>query len=212
MFQRQSWGKYPPEHVVRFVAQKFYAVRERSSVRLLDLGSGPGASTWFMAREGFAVAAIDGSASAIQQLTERLAREGLRAEARVGDLQPLPWADGTFDGVLDNAALYCNRRAFIRAAIGEVERVLKPGGWFLSASFSDRTWGYGRGRLVEPGGYSEIDEGPLAHKGFAAFFGRAELDDLYAVFAEPSVERVVWTLEQGERQIEMWLVTCRKRP
>src|SRR5439155_1569888 len=73
--------------------------RDRSAVHLLDLGSGPGASTWYMAREGFAVAAIDGSPTAIRQLQTRLGVEGLQADAKVGELIALPWPDGAFEGV-----------------------------------------------------------------------------------------------------------------
>src|SRR5258705_850256 len=71
IFRAQEWGRYPDAYVVRFVARNFYA-RERRTVRLLDVGSGPGASTWYMAREGFAVAAIDGSAAALARLEQRL--------------------------------------------------------------------------------------------------------------------------------------------
>jgi tRNA G46 methylase TrmB len=52
---QQEWGKYPPEHVIRFVARNFYRVPDRKYVHLLEVGCGPGANVWFMAREGFAV-------------------------------------------------------------------------------------------------------------------------------------------------------------
>lgn len=195
---------------MRFVARNFFAAPDRAAVRLLDLGSGPGASTWFMAREGFSVSAIDGSSTAIAQLRDRLGQEGLAADARVGDIGALPWADRTFEAVVDNAVLYCNRAEARRSILSEVRRVLKPGGLLLSANFTDRTWGYGSGRADEPGGFGEVLEGPLAQKGFAQFFGRATLDELYADFSERSVERLAWTLEGESRLVEMWIVTCRK--
>src|SRR5690348_6213732 len=109
VFRSQEWGKCPPEYVVRFVARRWYQVSLRREVRLLDLGSGPGACAWYMAREGFSVSAIDGSPTAIAQLAERLATEGLDVEGLVGDIVRLPWSKDTFDGVIDNAALYANR-------------------------------------------------------------------------------------------------------
>ncbi|MEP6859981.1 MAG: class I SAM-dependent methyltransferase [Deltaproteobacteria bacterium] len=209
-FRSQSWGRYPAEHVVRFVARTFGGPSDRAEVRLLDLGSGPGASTWFMAREGFGVSAIDGSPTAIAQLHERLAAEHLNADARVGDLNALPWADATFDGVVDNAALYCNPLASCHRILEEVQRVLKPGGALLSANFTDRTWGFGLGATVERNGFADVSEGPLAHKGFALFFDRATVDALYARFAEHSVERLAWTLDREQHEIEMWIVQARK--
>jgi SAM-dependent methyltransferase len=210
VFRAQEWGKYPPEHVIRFVARTFYQAPDRRAVRLLDLGSGSGACTWFMAREGFSVSAIDGSATAIARLQSRLGAEGLAVDARVGDFVTLPWPDDSFDGVVDNVALCCNSFAACRMAAAEVYRVLKPAGAFYSANLSDRSWGYGRGRPVEPGGFTDITEGPVAGKGFVLFMGRAQLDEVYSRFEDVNVERVSWTLGGMDHLVEFWVVTSRK--
>jgi SAM-dependent methyltransferase len=211
VFREQEWGRYPAEHIVRFVATRWYRVPDRAAVHLLDLGSGPGASTWYMAREGFTVSAIDGSPTAIGQLQARLDAEGLHADARVGDLIELPWPDGAFEGVVDNVALYANPYANCRHIVGEVYRVLAPGGHFLSVNFSDRSWGSGLGREVEPGGFADITAGPCRGKGFALFMSRAQVDTLYALFEHVSVNTVSWSLEGGEQLMELWVVTCCKR-
>jgi hypothetical protein len=52
IFASREWGKYPPEHVVRFVARNFYRVPDRKQVRLLEVGCGPGANVW-ASSEGF---------------------------------------------------------------------------------------------------------------------------------------------------------------
>src|ERR1019366_5194304 len=74
IFSTREWGKYPPEHVVRFVAGNFYRVPDRKEMCLLEVGCGPGANIWFMAREGFTVSRIDGSATSIKQGDGRLVR------------------------------------------------------------------------------------------------------------------------------------------
>jgi ubiquinone/menaquinone biosynthesis C-methylase UbiE len=73
-----------------------------------------------MAREGFSVSGIDCSPTAIGKAGERLAKAGLAADLRVGDIAALPWPDNTFDGVLENVSLYCNGSESIRAALSEV--------------------------------------------------------------------------------------------
>lgn len=139
IFQLQEWGKYPPECVIRFVARNWYRA-DRKAIRLLDVGCGPGACTWYMAREGFTVSGIDGSPTAIRRAEERLASEGLSAELRVGDFtKTLPWDAGTFDGVIDNAALCCNSLENWRSAITEILRVLKPDGKMFSACFTEKS-------------------------------------------------------------------------
>jgi SAM-dependent methyltransferase len=210
IFRSQQWGKYPSESVVRFVARHFYGAADRSKVRLLDLGSGPGACTWFMAREGFSVSAIDGSPTAIERLNERLAKEGLKVDAKVGDFVRLPWDDNTFDGVIDNGALCCNSFTACKRVVSEIRRVLRPGGKFSSMTFTDRCWGYGLGTRKEQGGFTNIPEGPLKGCGFVLFMGRAQLDDLFDVFSDVRVERVSWTLDSQAHLVDWWWVTCSK--
>lgn len=210
VFGRQEWGKYPSEHVIRFVARNWYKAPDRKKIRLLDLGCGPGAHTWSMAREGFSVACIEGSARAIAQLRERLKGEGLQVESVAGDYLALPWGDEVFDGVLDSVSLCHNRFEDSKTAVHEVHRVLKPGGLFFSSSFTDRCWGFGTGAEVEPGGFSSVSEGPCAGVGFCRFMNQSRLKDLYGSFAELSIESCSWTLEARSKLIEMWLVTCRK--
>jgi SAM-dependent methyltransferase len=54
-----------------------------------------------------------------------------RASARVGDMRELPFGDGEFDAVVSSYAVDHLRRGERSKAIGEVARVLKPGGQFL---------------------------------------------------------------------------------
>lgn len=210
IFSSREWGKYPPEHVVRFIARNFRGVADRGRVQLLEVGCGPGANVWFMTREGFAVSGIDGSPSAIKQAGERLSGEGLSADLRVGDYTTLPWPAASFDGVVENVSLCCNRWASIQRALQEVRRVLKPGAPFLSSFFTDRTWGYGLGTEVEPYGFLNITEGPIAGTGFCLFLNHARLYELYCDFAGASVERISWTVENERHLIEQFVVNCRK--
>jgi SAM-dependent methyltransferase len=210
IFSSREWGKYPPEHVVCFVARNYYRVPERKEVRLLEIGCGPGANVWFMAREGFNVSGIDGSSTAIKQAGERLSREGLAADLRVGDYSIVPWPDSSFDGVVENVSLCCNRWDAVKRALGEVRRVLKPGAPFLSSFFTDRTWGYGLGTMVEPNGFIDIPEGPIAGAGFCLFLNRDLLLELFRDFDDVAVERLSWTMQGEQRLVEQFAITCRK--
>jgi SAM-dependent methyltransferase len=61
----------------------------------------------------------------------RIAGVDARAAARVGDMRELPFGDAEFDAVVSSYAIDHLRLAERPKAIGEVARVLKPGGEFL---------------------------------------------------------------------------------
>src|SRR5215510_4119911 len=84
IYRSRSWGKYPKEELIRFVAGNYFGVPDRNAVRFLDLGCGFGASTWFLAREGFSVDGIDGSSVIIKRLSERLRLERVGARGISG--------------------------------------------------------------------------------------------------------------------------------
>jgi SAM-dependent methyltransferase len=210
IFRSRNWGKYPPEHLIRFIARTFSMVNDRSKIRLLEIGCGPGANVWFMAREGFSVCGVDGSPTAIQRATERLANEGLVADLRAGDFAHLPWPDATFDAVVENVSLYCNPMEAIQRALEEVHRVLQPGAPFLSSFFSDRTWGYGLGDMVERDGFINLREGPLAHAGFCLFLNRERIPEVFHRFENIAVERISRTPDNERQQVEHLVITCNK--
>ena len=212
IFRRREWGKYPPEHVVRFIARRFYRVPDRSAIKVLDVGCGAGgACTWFIAREGFSVTAIDGSKTAVAKTAERLQLEGLTAEVRQCDAIDLPWPDETFDAAVDNACLCNNTLENSRRIVQEIARVLKPGGWFHSANFTDRCSDYGRGPASEPGGFiRRSGEGPLGGDYFTRFAGRPDVDRLFEPFQHVAIDLESHTVDGMTHFVESWIVTAQK--
>ena len=210
IFRSREWGRYPNEHLVRFVARNFYSAPDRSQIRLLDLGCGQGSNTWFMARERFSVSGIDGSQTAVTAARDRLQAERLNADLRVGDYLDLPWEDDSFDAVVDIASLYANRAENLKRALHEVRRVLRPGGLVFSISFSKNTWGYGQGLELEPDGYTDIPEGPMVGSGFSLYLDERRLREFFSEFEDLTIDKASWTVEGMKHVVEEWLVSCRK--
>lgn len=191
VFQTRPWGQYPGEDVVRFVARHFFSTPDRSQVRLLEVGSGTGANLWFMAREGFSVHGIDAAPTGVAKSCERLDREvpGWRergGQVQVGDFAQLPYPDGTFDAVLDVAAVCYAPWASARAVYAELARVTKPGGRLFSRTFAQGCWGEGTGCELAPHFWA-CTEGPLANLGGTRF---TSPDDVSALCQGWGVERI----------------------
>jgi SAM-dependent methyltransferase len=209
VFSSQEWGRYPPEELIRFVARRFYGAADRGAVKILELGCGPGANLWYLAREGFAAYGLDGSPTAVRKAGERLAAEGLRAELTVGDVTKLTdlYPAASFDGAIDVACLECNRLDAVAAALDAVAAVLRPGGHVFSMAIARGSWGDGLGEPVEPGTFTGIEEGPVAGKGVCHFFSRDEIDDHFGSrFTDLTVDSVTRTLDGGRRSLTHWLI------
>ena len=173
----QEWGKYPSEHVIRFVARNYYN-KIRKTIKILDFCCGAGSHTWYLAREGFDVYAFDGSESAIKKVKDRLKREKLEADVKVCDALELDYRADFFDCVIDNVSIYANKHNDIVKMYEEIYRLLKPGGKIFTSLFSKNTSGYGMGVEIEKDTFTDIPYGNLAGRGIAHFYDEEEITKL----------------------------------
>lgn len=104
----------------------------RSAVRILEAGCGSGANLWMIAREGFDAYGLDFSTASIALCRQMLARYGVSADLRVGDMVALDYEAASFDAVVDVFSSYCLDDAGHAAFLDNVQRVLKPGGRFFT--------------------------------------------------------------------------------
>ncbi|MCR4740156.1 MAG: class I SAM-dependent methyltransferase [Lachnospiraceae bacterium] len=172
-----AWGQYPPEYLIKFMARNYYA-NDRSSVKVLDFGCGAGANTWYLAREGFDVYAFDGSESAIKKTGEKLAKEGLEADLKVGTGTEISYPDGFFDVVADIACIYANPIADIRVMYDKIYGFLKKGGRLVTAYFGIKTTGYKTGTEVEKDTFTGIECGCLHNRGISHFYTISGMEEM----------------------------------
>ena len=129
--------KYPKEKAVQFVFRRFPARADRVGKRALDLGCGSGVQTAFLAAEGFDTHGTDISAVGLDNTAARLKAAGLSATLAQAPAEAIPYPDMSFDVVLCIGVLECLTPKAFGAAMGEILRVLRPGGCALLAFASD---------------------------------------------------------------------------
>ena len=98
---------------------------------VLDLGCGVGRHVVYLIGRGFRVAGVDISPSGIRLSREACADRGISFEGQVSDMTMLPWADSIFDAALSISTIHHHEREMIIRTLGQIRRVLKPGGLLL---------------------------------------------------------------------------------
>jgi ubiquinone/menaquinone biosynthesis C-methylase UbiE len=99
--------------------------------RILEVGCGWGdLAEWVVRETGAELVAVDLSPHMVELARER------RVEARVGDVQALPFEDGAFDVAIAAWMLY--HVPDLDRGIAELARVLRPGGRLVVATNSRR--------------------------------------------------------------------------
>lgn len=208
IYSQRDWGQYPPGELVRFVARNYCSQPDRSQTKILEIGCGPGANIWYLAREGLDAYGIDGSITAINKCRARIQKEGLEAHLEVGDLISLKnlYPSSHFDAVIDVKCLGCNKMQGVRDILDQVISVLKPNGRMFSLMAAAGSWGYGLGTEIEPGTFVDATEGPAQGMGLNHYFTLEEIQSLFAGFSQVEIEHSTRSIDNRQRELKLWVV------
>jgi cyclopropane fatty-acyl-phospholipid synthase-like methyltransferase len=111
-----------PHPEISRVAEMF---ERRRVKRILDLGSGAGRHTVYLAEKGYDVYGLDSAPTGLAHTIKVLAEKGLVAHLTLHDMATLPYDDEYFDAVISVNVIHHNRLKRIRDTIKEIRRVLK---------------------------------------------------------------------------------------
>jgi SAM-dependent methyltransferase len=148
-----SWTKHPWERIYAKDGRVFdepfpgfnevlRIFRENGCGRVLDLGCGTGRHAVAFAREGVSVLGLDISMTGLR-ITQTWAREEAvhialaQADMRVG----LPVADSMFDAIFSTQVIHHAMLDQGRRTIGDIHRILQPGGWAFVSVGATKTEG-----------------------------------------------------------------------
>ena len=96
----------------------------QKNLRILDVGCGAGAILDFLREKGYVGEGIDNNEEALKYCRDK----GLRVD--IGTVEKMNYKDGSFDVVLASDVL--EHLTDDRAAVKEIARVLKKGGFFIA--------------------------------------------------------------------------------
>ena len=106
--------------------KEFFAAKQGSAGRLLEVGCGIGVDSIQLARCGFDVTGVDLTENALTVARRYAEHAGVDVDFRLGNAEGLDFPDASFDAVYSFGVLH--HTPDIEAAVGEVRRVLKPSG------------------------------------------------------------------------------------
>jgi tellurite methyltransferase len=213
-------GERIPERYASFAAPNESVVEWADGLPpgadIFDLGCGVGRHVIYLGGRGFRMAGADVSPTAIQRTYAACAERDIVFEGRVCEMTVLPWPDESFDAALSTSTIHHGLRATIKAAVGEVQRVLRPGGSFLVDFPSTDRVDYhflraevAAGHIVEVEPNTFVDERPDSEDpdGFLPhhFCDEVDVRDLLGVL---TIERLELDLSAGARG--RWIAWGRK--
>ena len=119
-----------------------------NGLRVLDIGCGAGRTTHFLHQMGMNVVGIDISTT----LLEHARRRFPDIEFREGNAESLEFRDEEFDIVLfvANGLDYLFPKLSRSRCLGEIYRVIKPGGFFLSSHHNLPALAFGWHKMMRP--------------------------------------------------------------
>lgn len=190
---QREWGRWPESALVRFVFRTFKPEPGKYLGRAVDLGCGAGASSGFLAEEGFTVDGIDISPSAVQRCVHRIGHRKVGHRFWLGDIgDHLPFRDAFFDLAVDVASTqHLEAKPRINAIV-EAHRVLKPGGWLFSMCLADGT-----------------DDELLDHMN-ACPLTFSEIEHVYSIFGVPQHVEHEMRTDLG-RIVSHWIIVVQKK-
>ena len=143
------WGTEPTPIVKSLLKHK-------KTGNALDIGSGEGRNSIFLARNGFDVTAVDVSKNGIEKLKEISNKEKLKINANIEDIRNFDF-NQSYDVIISIATLHFLKIGDIVKMISKIKKYTKKGGLNAISVFTD-----------------ENDE-----KGFPYLFKKEELKKFY---------------------------------
>lgn len=219
LFKEESnrWNK-PNEYVqllVNGLKENFHGI-----TRVLDVGYGAGRHLVYLHQQGFVVSGFEMVPTAEKFAKEKLSciKGGAGVELKTFDMHTLPWpyVASSFEGMLAINVIHHTNHAGFLEIVGEMTRLLVPGGLVLATVASKHNHKYGSGKSIDE--YTYLTESG-AEKGIPhAFFDEQDLrkifGDKYNLFVLREISGEIPKADQQFKKqgvLDHWLVYAKRK-
>ena len=111
--------------------------------KIVSLAEGEGRNAVFLAKQGYSVTAVDSSSIGLRKAQKLAEDNGVVIECVHADLTEFEFGENCWDGII---SIFCPLPSELRADVyKKVESSLRPGGVFLTESYTPRQIEYGTG-------------------------------------------------------------------
>ena len=159
--------------------------KEKSDIKVLELGCGSGNNLWFIAEQGFDTYGVDGSDSACETAKKQCKKRGVNVHIEQAYFDKLPFEDSSMDMIIDRESTYCGTLDDIKNTWCEANRVLKSGGVVVSFMFSSDHPMCERANKesslaskIENNTFKDFKEGSFKDTGIVHFTSMYEINDI----------------------------------
>lgn len=193
--EMESYSWEPAKAIRKFLAK----IKQTNAKKILDLGCGIGRNAIYLAKKGYIVVGVDISDRALQAAAIKTNIEKISNIVFLhSDIRSLPFPNRHFNVVFSINVLHHSILEDIEKAVGEIFRVLCPGGLGMVTLASVKDYKFGKGREVEKNTF-ELYEGTHGEKGILHhFFDEHESEYLLREFQIIHREHMMEEVEGGK--------------
>lgn len=165
---------------------------------VLDCGAGGNCPPLALfAENGYKTLGIEFDDAQLDKANQFAKDHGLELNILKGDMRELHIADKSISYVFSYNAIFHMKKNDISKSIGEMKRVLKPGGLCFVNFLTVNDFGYGEGEELGKGEYLQREgEDKVIHTYYEIHEGDAHFDDMEIIFKE---NRVLERIFEGEK-------------
>ncbi|MHA2363983.1 MAG: class I SAM-dependent methyltransferase [Candidatus Hodarchaeales archaeon] len=177
VYKKGDFLEIDPHPEIISIAELF---KKENYRRILDLGSGGGRHTIYLAEQGFDVYGLDISSTGLAFTMKLLSEKQLSAHLTLHDITSLPYDNNYFDAIISVQVIHHNTLEKIHETISEITRVLKDGGFIWITIPVTKNEPSHNQKEIEPGTFIPLDgcEKGLPHH----YFKKNEISPLFPQF------------------------------